>query len=78
MVINRGSLQRGFAYGEVYKSEFIELKEIVANSSSVNQAIINIYNVLLCLSSVWRSGIISALPFFSFLLRTGTANKIAS
>lgn len=27
MVINRGSLQRGFAHGQVYKSEIIDLKE---------------------------------------------------
>ena len=35
MVINRGSLQRGFAYGTVYKSEFVDLKEIVERSTSV-------------------------------------------
>ena len=28
MVINRGSLQRGFAHGQVYKSEIIDLKEV--------------------------------------------------
>ncbi len=30
MVINRGSLQRGFAHGQVYKSEFVDLNEIVS------------------------------------------------
>lgn len=35
MVINRGSLQRGFAHGQVYKSEFIDLKEIAMGSTVV-------------------------------------------
>lgn len=37
MVINRGSLQRGFAHGQVYKSEFIDLKE-TARGSTVKSA----------------------------------------
>lgn len=40
MVINRGSLQRGFAHGQVYKSELIDLKEIVKkNNNSVNHQV---------------------------------------
>lgn len=35
MVINRGSLQRGFAHGQVYKSETIDLKEIVKKCTSL-------------------------------------------
>ena len=35
MVINRGSLQRGLAYGTVYKSEFVDLKEIVSRTPGV-------------------------------------------
>ena len=35
MVINRGSLQRGLAYGTVYKSEFIDLKELASRSPAV-------------------------------------------
>ena len=35
MVINRGSLQRGIAYGTVYKSEFVDLKEVVSRSTAV-------------------------------------------
>jgi DNA-directed RNA polymerase I subunit RPA2 len=32
MVINRGSLQRGFAHGQVYKSDIIDLKEMKSSA----------------------------------------------
>lgn len=35
MVINRGSLQRGLAHGQVYKGELIDLKEVAPKSSVV-------------------------------------------
>ena len=33
MVINRGSLQRGFAHGQVYTSKIIDLKELKKGTS---------------------------------------------
>lgn len=33
MVINRASLQRGFAHGQVYTSKIIDLKEIEKGNS---------------------------------------------
>ena len=36
MVINRASLQRGFANGQVYKSEFVDLAIVFKTESSVS------------------------------------------
>lgn len=35
MVINRGSLQRGFAHGQVYKPEIIDLKDVEKSAAQV-------------------------------------------
>lgn len=37
MVINRGALQRGFAHGQVYKSEFIDVKELAGGSTVIKE-----------------------------------------
>ena len=35
MIINKSSFERGFGYGTIYKSDFVDLKEMQKNSGSV-------------------------------------------
>lgn len=44
MVINRGSLQRGFAHGQVYTSKIIDLKEIAKGNSVSRFVLLSLFS----------------------------------
>lgn len=53
MVINRGSLQRGFAHGQIYKPEVIDLKDVEKSASQVSRFLFfdfsySLRHILLC------------------------------